>query len=653
MKKKSTILCLLALVFGAGMMLSSCKDNENVSDVNPDEEVLEKGSEKGEALLSILSMAAELDSLPNDWYKNTYTVEPTIGTVKDEANPYVRYIAVSDSADAYTVYKSMVSEDLTGTVKDETWIKDGIGSLAFKVVKNQADLIATVDVNVQQMPHLKQICFVPASALPDNSGWFSGDPYYQFGDVVKDTGDDTYWFCARPANKAAGKSTTHWVSFNIPDTNFKEYEKAGYAKLTLPDALGNKAKSEEHILNFMKLLYAVNNGSENDLKLSGVKLPKEDIKAIFEVWKENEIWGEQQYFSNIGIKYMPNLFSGYNVNVFYYGHCSGNTPDVHMLTTQAPNFGLDKKEIKFEWPKADEKKDYNFKNYLNPEGNTADLASLNCKKDNKIPESAIIMRYKTGPQLSGESTLFGNDKYPGQSFKTYTKGKIEDVSVFSQLDNDLDRYYRMGDIVKKNNDNEEENNDKKAEFLCIKSSSPYYFKKNMINEEVIFINANYNEDNKETEDDNNEAAIIAFHMLNAYLLNTGAIKFESYKNYQQSLKDIWNFIDNHTEFKSAFSYEKTDEGDKYDIKLHFVNKKYLLRYNTSDKKYNLTISNSKNEENEQDKTYLKLNVKYSFELNNTDYKITQKSSADIKKSANEAAKLFNSAEMTVNDNSGE
>ena len=627
MKKKSTILCLLALIFGAGMMLSSCKDNETASDVNPDEEVLEKGSEKGEALLSILSMTAELDSLPDDWYKNTYTVEPTIGTVKDEANPYVRYIAVSDSADAYTVYKSMVSEDLTGTVKDETWIKDGIGSLAFKVVKNQADLIATVDVNVQQMPHLKQICFVPASALPDNSGWFSGDPYYQFGDVVKDTGDDTYWFCARPANKAAGKSTTHWVSFNIPDTNFKEYEKAGYAKLTLPDALGNKAKSEEHILNFMKLLYAVNNGSENDLKLSGVKLPTEDIKAILEVWEKNRIWGKPQYFSEIGMSYLPNLFDRKNVNVFYYGHCSGNTPDVHMLTTKAPDFGLDKKEIKFEWPKAIEDANaYNFKNYLNPEGNTADLASLTCKKDNhKIPEKAIIMRYKTGPQLSGQSSLLGNDKYPGQSYTTYTNGKIEDIFVsspkISEMSN-IQRIYCLGSVVKPYDLNS----------VCVKSASSFYFGDNDVNKIAIFISPTYNPDVTQGINDE-QIKILMFHMLNAGLNRENALDFSSNFDYSISLKAIAERLSLDNFFDKIFSVVN----DNYYLRLHLGNALYRLEYNKTDHKYKF-----RKYENQEDEDYPRVTILYCEDNSEKAHFAIedQPGVKDINKSADEGAKLY-------------
>ena len=627
MKKKSTILCLLALIFGAGMMLSSCKDNETASDVNPDEEVLEKGSEKGEALLSILSMTAELDSLPDDWYKNTYTVEPTIGTVKDEANPYVRYIAVSDSADAYTVYKSMVSENLTGTVKDETWIKDGIGSLAFKVVKNQADLIATVDVNVQQMPHLKQICFVPATAMGDNSSLFAGDPFYQFGDVVKDKRDGTYWFCARPASKTAGKSTTHWVSFNILNTNFEVYTKNGYAALTLPADLGNKAKSEEHILNFMKFMYAAKKGSENDLTLSGVTLPKEDIKAIYELWKSNNIEKNEAYIPEVFYNHLENLFNDQNINIFYYGHCSGKTPDVHMLTTQAPNFGLNKQEIKFEWPKAAEYKEYSFVTYMDGKPNsTADLANLVCKIENfKMPEKAIIMRYKTGPQLSGQSSLFGNDKYPGQSYTTYTNGKIEDIFVsspkISEMSN-IQRIYCLGSVVKPYDLNS----------VCVKSASSFYFGDNDVNKIAIFISPTYNPDVTQGINDE-QIKILMFHMLNAGLNRENALDFSSNFDYSISLKAIAERLSLDNFFDKIFSVVN----DNYYLRLHLGNALYRLEYNKTDHKYKF-----RKYENQEDEDYPRVTILYC-EDNSEKAHFTiedQPGVKDINKSADEGAKLY-------------
>lgn len=195
--------------------------------------------------------------MPDDWYKSNYTVEPTVGTA-DDTNPYVRYVSATSVESANVTYRSMISADVTdGAVTDDEWSMDGIGTLDFKVL-DQPDVIATVDVKVKQLPHLTQIRFVPPSAMGENSNWFSGDPYYNFGDIVQDK-EGSYWICVRPADKATKKSKTHWISFNIVKDNFEEYEN-GDATLVLPDKLGDKAGSEEFIPDFLQFLKAISPG---------------------------------------------------------------------------------------------------------------------------------------------------------------------------------------------------------------------------------------------------------------------------------------------------------------------------------------------------------------------------------------------------------
>ena len=514
---KVKVLCLLALIFGGSLMLSSCKDNENLSDNpnTPDEEVLEKSSERGEALLSILSKAVELDSLPDNWYKNDYTVEPTVGFVKDESTPYVRYVAVSDADEAYTIYKSMVSEDLTGSAKSEQWSMDGIGSLTFNV-GNTSDVYATVDVNVNQLPHLTQICFVPASAMGNNSSWFTGDPFYQFGDIVQDK-QGSYWICARPANKDAGKSTTHWISFNTLNGNFKEYKKNNCATLVLPDTLGTKAGSEEHIVNIFKLLNELGKAHRNEkvsssLTLSNVTLHSSDIEIIAKNWDING------YFDN------PNVFPGTvlenfavtlgskepeDIHAFYSGHHSGSTPDVHMLTTNVKNFtNVKKEEVKFTWPNKPEYT-YNFKKYVDSETQSEDLTKLECKKDNQaMPAKAFVVRYKTGPQLSGKHTLFRNDYEPGKSFSKYCG--LKDILVSPQKD-DSERIYALGDVVNYSEDD-------KKEFICVKSASKFYLYNDEVNADALFISYDYYPELSYNNISEEDVKILMFHLLNAYLL---------------------------------------------------------------------------------------------------------------------------------------
>ena len=569
-KKKSIVLCLLALVFGAGMMLSSCKDNENASDVTPDEEVLEKGSEKGEALLSILSMAAGLDSLPDNWYKNTYTVEPIVGFVKDEANPYVRYVAVNDAEEAYAAYKSMVSEDLTGNAKTEQWSMGGIGTLKFNV-GTQADVYATVDVDVQQLPHLKEIRFIPASAMGDNSSLFSGTPFYQFGDIVKDK-QGAYWICARPASKAARKSTTHWLSFKTVDGNFKTYNKDGYATLILPDTLGNKAGSEEHLMNLFKLLYAIKNPNENnaqDLQLSGVTLPNEDIKFIANCWNRKKYFEDENIFPGTALGNLEDLYNKQNVHAFYFGHHSGKTPDVHLLTTNANNFQKSTEEMKFTWPTDD--KTYNFQNYVTPNGATADLVTLQCKKTGQsMPQKALVVRYKTGYQLSGRHTIWGNDYEPGLSFKRYTTTGIEDV--FVSKSGTIQSDYCIGDIGKLSRD---------FSYVCIKSSSSIYCTDDKINGTNIFLST-YQLDCDIIKEE--ECKIVIFHLLNAFLLKEKALDFSSSPAYKQSLTEINNFLEK--EDRDIYSFTVNKEEQIYTLKVNIVESgTYILKYDKKNNKY--------------------------------------------------------------------
>ena len=91
-------------------------------------------------------------------------------------------------------------------------------------------------------------------------------------------------------------------------------------------------------------------------------------------------------------------------------------------------------------------------------------------------------------------------------------------------------------------------------------------------------------------------------MLNAHLLNAGVIKFESYTNYQKSLKDIWKFIDKYPKLKDAYTYTiNGDRGKTYGIRLRFQDHRYHLIYNTTDKKYTFQFYN--NESPKDDDNY--------------------------------------------------
>lgn len=624
---KVKVLCLLLLIFSAGLMLSSCKDKENAIDnpYNPDEEMLEKGSEKGEALLSILSYTAGLDSLPDNWYENDYTVEPIVGVKVDESNPYVRYVSVTDAEEAYATYKSMISEDLTGEAKNDAWKMDGIGSLNFKV-SDQSDVIATVDVSVQQLPHLTQIRFVPASALGDNSSWFSGDPYYQFGDIVRDS-QGAYWICARPASKAASKSTTHWISFNLVDGNFKEYKKDGYATLILPDTLGNKSGSEKNIVNFFELLSALGkiqrNETVQDLKIGDVTLSSNDIKFISYYWESKNIFTNSDVFPDNVLANMNATLgtAKEDIHAFYFGHHGGNTPDVHLLTTSEKNFtNVQKEKLKFSWPKGNDVT-WNFKNYLDRDREEViKMADLECKdKNKKMPERAFIVRYKTGAELSGKRTLFGNDYEPGKSFVDYSTTGIKDFLVSSKPD-DSKRTYILGNLVS--------NGDDGRSYVCVKSSSSLYLCGDAVNSNALFIYPTYYE-NLTHDVSKEEIKILMFNMLNAYLAHELDNAFSAYPNYLRGLLDIYRRIE--------LSKFITKENDVFEAKLCIRNTRYTFSFS---EKEGYKFSDEDGDFNAEYPRITIISCKDDGQ--HMIYPIEeQMSGIDAKKSADEAAKMYN------------
>ena len=599
--KKQSILWMLALAFGAGMMLSSCKDNvyEGDKPLTPEEEATEKATEKGEALLSILNYTAGLDSLPDGWYQNGYTVEPTVGTIENEADPYVRYVSANSALSAYVTYKSMISGDVTGEAKDDSWSLDGIGKLKF-TVSDQPDVYATVDVDVQQLPHLRQIRFVSPSALGENSNWFTGDPFYNFGDVVKDA-NGAYWICVRPADKTAKKSTTHWISFNMANNNFKECTKTGKGKLVLPDKLGDKTGSEEFIPDFVQFLNAISPGitdkigaTYEEVEISDVKRTVKALSKIAYFWKDkNILYNEKIIPAHVRAILLNTIYKKANLNVFYFGHHEGSTPDVHLLTIDGYYLVQNtKQEIKFEWPAAGD--DYSFNSYATSGKINDNLKKLTIKTKNvTLPENAIVVRYKTGPQLSGSKTIWGNDEYPGKSFMGNTKYTIEDIHICNN--NKLANYYTLGDIV---------NTKLYDYFYCVKPASSNYSndKKNYayflapgLTKDIAnsFIDKDTkNWDNSKLGFTHEDIAIVMFNLLNANL-QLGDVFTYSYKT---SLNLLWKYLV-HSSLSNGYKYTYFSDNDKK----YFLNLSFM---NTDNKMYKYTITYHKG--------------KYTFEFKGTE-----------------------------------
>ena len=485
----------------------------------------------------------------------------------------------------------MISGNVTGTVKDDTWTKDGIGTLTF-TVKNQPDVTATVDVNVQQLPHLRQIRFVPPSVVGDNANFKS---YYHFGDVVKLKTDGSYWICVRPTNSTAGKKLSQWVSFyantNAGDnTNFKTYTKSGRS-LTMPYALGNKSNSEKHIPDFFSLYKALKEnyrtnddyianerpevGTKESYTIGGVTLPVDSALAISDFWRQQGFWDSQNN-AILMPKAVRNVLDEritkkQDMNVFYHGHHYLLSPDVHMMRLPYGNYyKSDKVEIKFAFPTTGA---VSFAEYAT-NGQSAACHNL----AETLPEEAFVIRYKNGPELSGQKSLIGNDKYPEQSFAIHSPDLLEDVYVYTEEMNKLKEkhgYFVVGDEVWIDGSTEEQ--------ICVMSAVRSY-KTNKVQTRSLFITKANRTNAPLMAIEDEEARVIAFNILNSYLLQNNKFSKADLQRlggeYQKSLEELGLYLNTLKDLygkEYAYAFEYRDQGTVPTLDIIFyVNKDRVL-----------------------------------------------------------------------------
>ncbi len=468
MKKNTTTFALVGLLLtGLSLTFTACRDNDLDTDGgngNGDgKNETEVYYEKQEALTCLLGGVASLDSLPSGWDAATYAATPTIGSA-DEANPHVRYVVTTDVNEANRIYKSLIASGATGNATDDTWTREGIGTLTFKV-KNEPSLFATLDVNVKQLPTLEQIRFVPASAMGDNAS--DNKPFfYQLGDVVaeclgkndNDAYDWVYWVCVSPCSK--DNKSSYWCSFQLTDNNYVN-KGSKSTPMYVPTKLCSKqAEGIQMIPNFFNLLMAMANPNaigDNFTSFCGVSkddLSKNDIRAISNMWDYCSLWKN----GNVANKKYENVLNKDELNLVYDAFTDefADTPlkegFVNGITEMnAFYYGYNT----IWWGKGDYKlynmnlqktKNSNFFDYNNSEtawinkGKTFDfnefetgglgnfiIDSDDNEKQKSRKDYQFIVRGKTGAELDGTS---GKDKDPYSSFqKRQTKNMIWDMLV--------------------------------------------------------------------------------------------------------------------------------------------------------------------------------------------------------------------------------
>ena len=293
---------MAAVVLGLGMSATACSDDEN-TDGRSAEEIAQdpynKDSEAADALYRIVSQLSVCDSLPDNWQSATF--EPRVGKVTDQSQPHVRTIAVKRAADAVARYNSLTGKNLPATTMNDTYEVEGVGRLTLAV--GGAGTVATIDVDVKQMPQLSQLRMVTAGDMGEN-GSFRGEPYYSFGDVVRDK-DGCYWICVRPAYSPNGKEDTHWMSFQLnPKDNIKEYTKSKCQPQKYPVNLGVQTEKMQYLAQLLAILANPNGykeevgnqgnyfgGGNNGLGgLDEAAMPVDSLMKQAKLWEQEDIW---------------------------------------------------------------------------------------------------------------------------------------------------------------------------------------------------------------------------------------------------------------------------------------------------------------------------------------------------------------------------
>ena len=217
LKMQSVIFAML--VAGA---IVSC-DKEDVPTQEPEftpEELAEMAAaDKFAAANSVYRALALIDELPDNWESATYT--PAEGVPVDDANSDIRNVVSTGADQAKGYFLSIVpDEGLNG----DTWSHEGVGTLTYRAV-NEENCYAVIDVDLVQMPGLKQLRFVPESVVGENK--WQGTPYYGVGDVIKDK-KGIYWICVRPSGGPLAKDNAYFVSFDKSLIKTYEYKQDMY-----------------------------------------------------------------------------------------------------------------------------------------------------------------------------------------------------------------------------------------------------------------------------------------------------------------------------------------------------------------------------------------------------------------------------------------
>jgi len=343
-------LLLIALLAGCNFAFTACSDDDNADEIDTEAAF----SEEAMAAYCALSQLCEVDELPSNW--QSYTAEPTYGYAVDASNPYVRTVYIGDIIEAEDCFRS-----LGGTIESgQASATYTAGNISYVyTVKNQSDLLATIDCSVPQVPHLTQIRFVPSEVQEENGlfgfSWpkdkSQDDIYYSFGDIIEY--QDVYWVCVRPAIQGV-KHKTHWMAIgarqNIQETRaFQDcfcviQPTTKHGKYRVPTKLSTDVTCIRNLMIlFDALAHPKSYGEKAQKYALGVGGERKEISKFINPTFFSEVkdrWGSTIY-RNLGLD-LPRYtkYPSFGYSIFYKGYSSWGV----TMTLWTLNFSKDSED---------------------------------------------------------------------------------------------------------------------------------------------------------------------------------------------------------------------------------------------------------------------------------------------------------------------
>ena len=409
-KKTFNWMLMASVVLGLSMNFVSCSSNDDEDNKNEEPNYVNttdpfgKNTKEGIACYNLLSrLAGVTNGLPDNW-KSGATFEPIEGLVLDKSQPFVRSVVVDDMDEAVDYYNNLVDKEISTSTDKDSWNVNNVGTLDYTAV-NQKNCFATIDVNVRQLPKLTQLRLIPKNAISFNAP-FEGDPYYSYGDVVKDN-SGCYWICVRPCYQPKGTDTSYWMTFH----NSGNITSLPLTGLKIQYVVENMTAQKNSMKYLAQLLSILSNPSQfqqvvGSQNFDGTKgfaglpfqkgesMSNEEIVKVAENWDQKGIWDLVKP-KDMSVSDFKSYFS--QMLTFIYGNY--NTDKSTLVITiarynDASNFFRGT-------PKYNEA-DFNM---LSESFDIRSYVEKGTASYNNIGSKALVVNWKNGMTLQGTMSL--------------------------------------------------------------------------------------------------------------------------------------------------------------------------------------------------------------------------------------------------------